>query len=183
MNKKATKKFIPISWQRYEKDAISLAKKIRDEYGRIDEIIAIARGGIVLSRILSDILDARISFITIESYKNFDQQKTPVITHLLSKKFTNEKILLVDELADSGATFLRATAYLKESNVMSFITASLYIKPRTKYVPHFYEEQLNGWIILPYELRETKAAFIEKFGLQEAKKKLRQLGIVDWSTI
>ncbi len=176
-------KFIPISWQQYEKDAISLAKKIQDEYGRIDEIIAIARGGVVLSRILSDILDAKISFITIESYKNFEQKKDPVITQLVSKEFKGEKVLLIDELADTGATFLRAVEYLKKLPIKTIITAAPYIKPTTKYIPHFYVKKLDGWIILPYELRETKAAFIAEFGLEKAKKLLKKLKITDWSSI
>lgn len=176
-------KYIPISWQQFEKDTVSLAKKIRDEYGTIDEIIAISRGGIVVGRILSDILDAKISFITIESYKNFEQQKDPVVTQLLSKKLTGEKILLVDELADSGKTFLRALSYLKSAHIVNVITASPYIKPHSKYTPHFYTKSLDGWVILPYELKETKMAFIEKLGLEKAKMQLKKLKITDWSEL
>lgn len=176
-------KYIPITWQKFEKDAISLAKKIRDEYGRIDEIVAISRGGIILARILSDILDVKISYITIESYQQFQQEKQPIVTQESSRKFNGEKILLVDELADSGATFLKAVTYLKKFPIKSLITCALYTKPHTKYFPHFYHTKLDGWIIFPYELRETKAAFIEKFGLEKTKVQMKKLGITDWSTI
>lgn len=176
-------KYIPISWEQFEKDAIILAKKIRDEYGKIDEIVAISRGGLVLGRILSDILDIPISFITLTSYRGFERKKELILTQESPRKFNGEKILLIDELAESGQTFLHALAYLKKLPIKSVVTASLYIKPQTKYTPHFYIKKLDGWIILPYELRETKAAFIEKFGWQEAKKVLKKLNIPDWSTI
>ncbi len=175
--------YIPITWQQFAKDAVCLAKKIQNEYGRVDEIVAISRGGIVLGRILSDILEANISFITMLSYEGLKQTKRVQITRETPRKFNNEKILLVDELADSGKTFITAVNYLKKLPVKTIITASLYIKPKTKYVPHVYIKRLDGWIILPYELKETKAAFIEQFGLEGAKKKLKQLGVLDWSSI
>lgn len=179
-------KFIPISWQQLEKDTIHLAKKVRDEYGKIDEIVAISRGGIVIGRILSDILEAKISFITIESYQGFKQGKEPVVTQELDSgqaRMTGKKILLVDELAESGETFIKGLEYIKKLPIKSVITACLYIKPKTKYIPHFYTKKHDGWIILPYELRETKAALIEELGLQKAKMQLKKLGITDWSDV
>jgi len=83
--------FTYISWQQLEKDCISLAKKIADTH--IDEIICISRGGLVVSRILSDLLDVKISNITIESYQNAKQEKEPVITHFLPENYENETIL------------------------------------------------------------------------------------------
>src|SRR5579872_391538 len=134
-------KYIPISWQNYEKDAIHLAKKIQDEYGRIDEIVAISRGGIVLSRILSDILEAKISFITIESYNGFQQVKEPKITQgldpsLMLRMTKQKKVLFIDELAESGKTFIAGLTYLKKLPISSIVTACLYIKPKTTYIPH-----------------------------------------------
>lgn len=176
-------KFIPISWQQFEKDAIQLAKKIQEEYGRIDEIVAIARGGIVLARILSDILDAKISFLTIASYNHFSKTQEPTIQQPLTKQFAGERILLVDELVESGATLQKGIEYLQKMPIKSLITACLYVKPKTTYTPHFLIKKLDGWIILPYELRETKATFIEKVGFEKAKKKLKELSITDWSEI
>ncbi|HEX8965512.1 MAG TPA: phosphoribosyltransferase family protein [Patescibacteria group bacterium] len=170
--------FTKISWEQLEKDTFSLAEKINGT--PVDEIISISRGGMVVSRILSDVLQLPISHIAIESYADLQQNKEPVVTQVSSKEFKQETILLVDELADSGKTFLRALSYLKELPIKKVYTAAPYYKSHTVYIPDFFVKKLDSWIILPYEIRETKKAFIKEFGLEQAEEKMKDLGFTTW---
>lgn len=171
--------FQKISWEQFEKDCIGLSKKLRDV--PVDTIVSISRGGLVVARIVSDLLNLPISHITITSYKDFEQRKIPKITETPSTEFYNKTILLIDEVSDSGLTFEHALEYFKKANAKKVYTLAPYIKPKTKYKPDFYLTSINAWIIFPYELRETTDAFIKMFQTKEhTKEKLLQVGFEKW---
>ncbi|MBI4226429.1 xanthine phosphoribosyltransferase, partial [Candidatus Roizmanbacteria bacterium] len=60
--------FHKVSWPQYERDCLSLAKKIN--HLKFDKIVAISRGGLLVARMMSDLLSTTISHITIESYRD-----------------------------------------------------------------------------------------------------------------
>lgn len=171
--------FTKLSWEDLAKDCFSLSRKIKET--KIDEIISISRGGMVVSRILSDLLDLPISHIAIESYADMKQQSEPIVTQISPREFKGERILLVDEVSDTGKTYKRALSYLATLPITKVYTASPYIKPHTTVIPDFWVKSLDTWIIFPYDIRETKEAFIKQFGTkQEAMKKMKELGFQNW---
>lgn len=177
-------KFIKISWEKYERDCIALANKIRSSKLEIDKIVAISRGGLPAARIFSDLLDLPISHITIESYKDLKQKKQTRITEIPKKSFANKKLLLVDEIADSGKTFTRARGYYKQFKNCQIITLALYIKPITKPLPDLWHERFDGWVIFPYEIKETYYAFVKLFkSPQKASEKMLEVGFEEWEII
>ena len=56
-------------------------------------------------------------------------------------------MLLVDDIADTGETILE----FFDKFHMSFMTATLYSKPHTKYFPDFYVTETLDWIVFPWE--------------------------------
>lgn len=182
-NKLPKRLFIKISWIRFEKDCITLSKQIRKlpPESSPEIIIAISRGGLVSARILSDLLSIPISYLTITSYQNLKKEKEPLILETPSQVFNQQNILLVDDIADSGKTFIRAVSYFKNFAVEKILTASVYIKPKTSFIPDFWSKKLNGWVIFPYEVKETTEAFINIYkNKNKALKKLLQLGFKKW---
>ncbi len=171
--------FAVITWNQLEKDCIALARNITASKKKIDEIVSISRGGMVVARILSDLLDVPVSHIGIQSYQHLES-KEPVVTQMSPRDFQGEHILLVDELSDTGKTFEKALTYLSTLPVGEVLTASAYIKPHTTFVPDFWIKNIAAWLIFPYELRETKETFMKEFGEEEGKHKLLELGILDW---
>ena len=89
-------KFQKISWVQMEKDCLELYNsKMKDI--KVDRIISISRGGIVASRIFSDLLgNAPISHITISSYDGMKKLSAPVVTEIPKKDFKNQTIIIVD---------------------------------------------------------------------------------------
>lgn len=173
--------YYKLSWLDLEKDTLTLAKKIKEKNIIFDKIVAIARGGLVISRILSDLLDLPISNIVISSYKDLKQKKEPEIIEESTANFDNKNILIVDEVSDTGKTFRRALSYFKTKNLKKIYTASPYIKPKTSFIPDFWVKKIDAWIVFPYDIRETYEAFIKQFkSPKEAKEMMKKLGFKDW---
>lgn len=177
-------RFIKISWQRFEKDCVLLAKKIIQTKIHFDRIVVISRGGLVIGRLFSDLIPLPISHITISSYTDLKQNKDVKITEVPKTVFSRQRLLLVDEISDSGKTFIRARSYFQRFSGCQVTTACLYVKPMTKPLPDFWQKQLDGWVIFPYEVNETYRAFIKTFSnKQQAKRKLFETGVKEWEVM
>jgi len=173
--------FHKLSWQKFYKDCLFLGKKIKESKERIDRIIAISRGGLIPARILSDFLKLPISNIVISSYSNLKQLKEPEIIEVANLDLKEQTILIVDEVSDTGKTFIRALKYFKNHPIKKIITASPYIKPKTKFVPNFYLNVIDAWIVFPYDLRETYEAFLkEEKDKKKSIEKLKKVGFFWW---
>jgi uncharacterized protein len=169
--------FSKISWKQYESDCLSLAKRLHDL--KVDKIIAISRGGLVVARCMSDLLGVPISHMTISSYENLKQEKEPLITEAPMKTFENEVILIVDDICDTGKTFERALSYFNNFPVKKIHTLSLHLKSHSCFIPDFWAEKNDNWVIYPYEIRETTEAFKKMFK-DKAKEKLLAVGFEEW---
>jgi len=174
-------RFYKLSWTKFYKDCLFLGKKIKKSGEKIDRIIAISRGGLIPARILSDFLTLPISNIVISSYKNLKQLKEPEIIEVAEIDLKDKSILIVDEVSDTGKTFIRALKYFKTKTVKKIITAASYIKPKTQFIPNFYQKLINAWVVFPYDLRETYEAFLkEEKDKEKAKEKLLKIGFKQW---
>ena len=168
--------FYKLNWKDLYYDSLTLGKEIKSRKLEIDRIVSIARGGLVVARILSDYLKLPISNIVISSYKDMRQIKNPQVLEFSSSMYKNESILLVDEVSDTGTTFVRAKSFLEHFPLEKIYTCAPYIKPKTEFIPDFWLKKIDGWIIFPYDLVETYEAFVSKFGKEKAKKKLVEVG-------
>lgn len=175
----STINFVNLTWEELDKDCYALAEKLKDT--KIDLIIAISRGGLVFSRILSDLLTVPISHMTISSYENLTEQKEPRITEVPTADIHNKTILVIDEVSDSGETFKRACKYFDNFHTQKVYTLSPYIKPKTAFLPDFYQRSIDGWIVFPYEIKETVDSFLKTFHTKEhAAEKLLEIGVPEW---
>ncbi len=173
--------FKKLSWNSFYKDCLFLGKKITEKNIKIDRIIAISRGGLVPARILSDFLQAPISNIVISSYSNLKQLKEPEIIEVAHLDLKDQTILIVDEVSDTGKTFIRALKHFQNHKPKKILTASPYIKPKTIFIPDFYIKNIDTWIVFPYDIHETYEAFLKlEKNPQKAKAKLLKIGFKKW---
>lgn len=123
------------SWKKFEEGVEVLLSKIEIP----DYIIAIPRGGLVLGVRLSHELDKPLAVYGTDSMKEYDSKSSG---------------LLVDDISDTGNAFLTAlmTNQLYSRKIS---TASLYVKPKTLYLPQYYAFETSEWIIFPWE-RKTE---------------------------
>lgn len=147
--------YLPVSWSTYQTHAQIIAAHILANADPVDEIIAIARGGLTLGHILSDFLAIPISIFSIQSYEDVHNQGEVKITSGLQTSIDGKHILVVDDVADSGKTLVRAREYLAEFKPKKITTATLFYKPQSVYKPDFFAEETPKWILFPTEVRET----------------------------
>ncbi|KKR33052.1 MAG: Purine phosphoribosyltransferase [Candidatus Gottesmanbacteria bacterium GW2011_GWA2_41_12] len=149
-------KYLSPSWEEMSDVCFTLAKKIADANVKYDRLVAISKGGLTEAKTLLDFLEIKdlsvfeMKFYS-DIYKTFD---TPQITQVLGTKITGEKILLFDDVADSGKTLIAAKKYLEEQMAKEVEVAVLFNKPWTKFTPDFYGEETDTWIVFPHDRRE-----------------------------
>lgn len=176
--------YLSVTWNEFHSLTLLLAEKILKSKKPIDEIVAIARGGLSIGLVLTDFLQKPISTITIQSYTDIKKQGVIQITSKLGHPIRDKHILLVDDIADSGKTFKRAISYLRTFRPSSITTASLFYKPHSSFRPEFFAKETGLWILLPHEVTEWVKTFTQKMQ-SEGKSKaeiqifLKSLGYTD----
>jgi len=128
----------------FKRDVVSLSNDIRSFAPQT--IIAIARGGLTLAHSLSQSLDIRdVQVISAVSYSHDKQLSTIKITNIPT--ISTSRILVVDDIADSGRTFKEVMTILKENNPSSeFKTASIFYKKSSIFQPDFRLKEAKEWI-------------------------------------
>jgi hypoxanthine phosphoribosyltransferase len=173
--------YYPVSWSLYHELARRLAASILSHAKPVDKIVAISRGGLTLGHLMTDFLRITIATFTIQSYEDVQKIGELYITEPLKSPIRDQHILLVDDVADTGKTFIRAKKYLKRFRPKNITTVSMFYKPISLYRPDFFAETTSKWIIFPTEVTETILSItksMEKQGKSKAEiqKLLYSLG-------
>jgi uncharacterized protein len=142
------------TWDEYHSLARNLADKILTDNIKIDEIVAISRGGLTLGHLLTDLLHVTISTFTIQSYSNIQESGEVKITKPLTIPLDGKTVLLVDDVADRGNTMVRALEYLNMFTPKKIYTLTLYFKPHSVFKPNYFAQTTSAWICFPYEPTE-----------------------------
>jgi uncharacterized protein len=132
------------------------AERICDSGFKPDIIVGICRGGWVPARVLSDLLDnPNLVNVRAESYQGIGKAAQPMLTQCVSTDVKGKKVLLIDEVADSGKSLLLVIDHLRDQGASEVKTATLYYKPHCAVKPDFYEVETRNWIIFPWDTKET----------------------------
>jgi uncharacterized protein len=152
------------SWEQIYDMLLCQADKICLSGFRADVIVAIARGGLVPARILSDLLGTRsIAVIQIEYYVGVGQRgKEPVLKQFLTTPVGGRKVLLVDDVADSGNSLRVAKDHLSLLGASEAKVATVYVKPSRTFNPDFFEKETDNWIVFPWDINETLKEILKK---------------------
>lgn len=112
-----------------------------------DTIVAVARGGMTLAHALCMHLDVRnLQSIRCESYDG-EEQRTVLTIVGKSTFLPSERILVVDDIVDSGQTLHTLLPLLQSNNPdVIFKTASLFTKPTALLQPDFSLYEATDWI-------------------------------------
>lgn len=121
-------------------------------------IIGLLRGGIVPARIFSDYFHILLDFfaLDVKLYDGVNKRKEkPIIGPFTLPFIRGKKILIVDDIYDSGKTMNAVLEYLKGEDIK---TATLMWKETAKGKPNYYAEVAKDkeWVIFPWETHEFK---------------------------
>lgn len=133
------------TYEEFREDTISLLKLLKTE--QYDGLVAISRGGLTLSHCVAEGLHLRdVQSIRTELYD--DTTKRDVIKLFGECKFEHhKKVLVLDDIADSGETLQFVMNYLTQNyKDVAFESATLFYKKTSVYKPKFWIKEATMWI-------------------------------------
>ena len=151
-----------ITWPEYHHKIETLAVKIYQSNWQFNQIVCLAKGGLRVGDVLCRIYDKPLAILSTASYggeNNQQRGKIQFSEHLSSITPLGDKILLVDDLVDSGVSLRESVNWLEqkygESN-LNIRTAVIWYKSTSVKVPDYYVDYLshNPWIHQPFEKYE-----------------------------
>ncbi|MHA1238574.1 MAG: phosphoribosyltransferase [Candidatus Odinarchaeia archaeon] len=156
--------YVALTWDEIYDMHLELAEQILKSGFKPDIIVGIARGGWVIGRILSDLLaNNKTANLKIEFYIDIGETaEKPKITQEISVDISHKKILVCDDVSDTGKSLKAAVEHLKEKGASEIKVACLHKKSWSIFLPDYYVANLDKWIIYPWEIRETVRKIIAK---------------------
>lgn len=167
------------TWDEIYDMLLSLAEKIQRDNFHPDLIIGICRGGWPPARVMSDLLESpKLANISVEFYVNIAETKSkPVLTEPLSISVKGKKVLILDDVADTGKTLKLVKEHLFSKGAEQVKIATIYYKPWSIVVPDYYEKETKRWIVFPWERKETVKNLMSKHREEEVREKLVKGGM------
>ena len=153
-----------VSWEEYHASIEKLAVQIYRSQWEFDQILCLARGGLRIGDVLSRIYDKPLAILSTSSYggKDFQERGNLTIANniTMTTATLGKKILLVDDLVDSGVTLARILEWLKQHEEFAITevrSAVLWFKKCSIVKPDYYVDFLadNPWIHQPFEKYEN----------------------------
>ncbi|PAF42948.1 phosphoribosyltransferase family protein [Helicobacter sp. 11S03491-1] len=146
------------SYHEFLDDLKSLRAKIEEKIGIPDGIVCIARGGMVMSHMLSLAWNLRAVYtLNAISYNNCNVQHSLVIENIPSIKPEHQKILVIDEIIDSGNSLEIILQKLQFAyKEKSFWTGVIFQKPTAKVFADFFIKNPPEWIDFFWEVDMLK---------------------------
>ncbi|MEM2878102.1 MAG: phosphoribosyltransferase [Candidatus Hadarchaeales archaeon] len=181
-DKKPDKYEVP-SWDLIYNLCIEVADQVIRSGYNPEIIIAVSRGGWIPGRVLSDILgNHNLATIRVEYYHGiYSTRDKPEITQPLSVDVKGRRVLLVDDIADSGNSLRMVKEHLVKMGASEVRVCTLYQKPWSIIKPDFNVRNTDAWVCFPHERFETMEKLYARFmgeGMKETeiKKKLEKIG-------
>lgn len=163
---------------------LNLAGKIRKAGFKPDIIVGVSRGGWAPARVLSDLLDnPNLANVRAEFYLGVAETKgEPTLTQPVSTAVAGKKVLVVDEVADTGKSLKLVKEHIIEQGATEVEIATVYYKPWSIVRPDYYEKETRHWVVFPWEIKETVRKIVKKCQekgkpIEEETSKLAKAGI------
>jgi hypothetical protein len=143
------------SWTDLELMVDAIVYKIRTDKYEPTLLVGLSRGGLVAGVMLSHRLN--IEFIPLRfSTRDFVSMNEDTIEEICDMLAGgNTRLLVIDDICDSGKTFLDLRARLDEEgvNLENVKWASLHLRETAQYKPDYFAQHLtdDSWIVYPYE--------------------------------
>jgi len=156
------------TWSDVDRWADRLAERIRSAQAVPEIIIALTRGGWVPSRLLCDRLGVR-RLVSVRA-QHWGVTATPdgteKLTEGLSGPVEGQKVLVVDDITDTGESLSLATAHVAEQHPARLETAAFLHIAHSKFLPTYFAEEIPRagwvWVVFPWNYWEDLAALATK---------------------
>ncbi len=154
-----------VGWKEIDELVSRLVRQMREAAFSPDLIVAIARGGFVPARLLADRLDVfDMDSMKIEHYRGVRKGPRARLRYPLAAEVAGRRVLVVDDVSDSGETFELALAHIRERGTPAALrTAAMHHKESSSYRPDFHAGRLQSWswLVYPWAMSEDLRSLLE----------------------
>jgi len=176
-----------VTWDEIVEWSWGLANIIKSSGYKVDVVIAIARGGYVPARLLCDFLGVE-NLLSIQSQHWTEAARKgerAVIKFEYEVDLSEYNALLVDDIVDTGESFLLAKKFVEERwKPRNLKTAALqWISSVAKFKPDFYFMEVKEWIWFqyPWTRMEDIYQFMKRMVVQLPKEE--GITVVDYEAV
>ena len=149
-----------VEWPQYYRLVEALALNIYESGYTFDSLLCLARGGLRVGDVISRIFERPLGVLTVSSYREEGgrQRGALRIASAISSidGEPNGRVLLVDDLADSGTTLAAVVDHLRQrfGGIGELRTAVIWLKGSSRYRPDYFVSYLpdSPWIRQPFEV-------------------------------
>ncbi len=160
-------KCVVTTWEYMDGLCRRVAEQIKDDGFEPDVIVALARGGWFAGRVLCDLLGLDdLTSLKIEHYVGTAKKSGEVKIRypLHESSVRGKKVLVVDDIADTGQSLLTAKLHVEENGASEVKTATLQLLSTSKFTPDYFGEYMEewAWVIFPWNFIEDMIDLISK---------------------
>lgn len=159
-SKEATPGHLWVDWDEYHRAIERLVKIVHESGYEFDQALCLARGGLRVGDVFSRLFKVPLAILSTSSYREAAGTKRGELD--ISNSITSTagplagRILLIDDLVDSGVTLDRVQSHLKVAfpAVTEVRSAVIWYKACSIMRPDYYVDYLpdNPWIHQPFEI-------------------------------
>ena len=155
-----------VAWEEAARLSRLLSHAIRASGYRPDLVVAIGRGGFVPARVVCDqLLLQMLTSMKIEHWGIAAEKKEKTVVRFpLSVDVKDLKVLIIDDITDTGETLQVAVEYVEGGGPAEIRTGVLQHKFTSAFSPDYYAEYMDEWrwVIYPWALHEDLVGFVER---------------------
>ena len=138
------------SWQEYDKDILLINSKIHASSWFPERIVGIKRGGLIPAVSLSHLFKVQLNIISYQSRDGKNMARGNLL-----KLPRDSRILLVDDICDTGETFEVIKKEIRQ-NYLNIKFCSLFYNIRQNITVDYFARKIDrekdsSWIVFPWE--------------------------------
>jgi hypoxanthine phosphoribosyltransferase len=154
-----------MDWGLFYSLSREVARKIIESSYRPDFVVGLARGGWCLSRVLCDFLGVRdLVSLKVEHWGvTAHPDGKARLKYPFEIDLKGRRVLVVDDITDTGESMRIATEYVKALNPAEVRTAALRHITGSKFIPDYYGDEITWrWVIFPWNYTEDMCNIVPK---------------------
>jgi len=140
------------TWEEIHEIAAGVCEQIPDD--SFDVLLGISVGGLVPTALFSlELGTKQVATISARSYDGERQGYLSVSNGPEREAIEGKRVLIVDDIVDTGATVDRIKSLLLERyGAKSVQIASLFVNEKHGRYPDYWGVESNDWVIFPWEI-------------------------------
>jgi hypoxanthine phosphoribosyltransferase len=153
-----------VTFEEVYKMVRQVASKVKESNYHPTTIVGLARGGWIPARLLCDFMGVTdLISLKVEHWLETGRTKDEAtIRYPLTANLKDKRLLIVDDIADTGKSLLAATSHLKMFDADAMKTATMQYLHSSKFTPDVYAEEVKEWtwFIYPWNWIEDTSTLI-----------------------